>query len=96
MDVVCDVLMEYLRQPSFIQAHFTLQELKKDEKLLLILNEALKVLQYINLILNTSVDTYVCLHTFICSAQKFHICINNCIENSIENVSICLFKMFLS
>ena len=43
MDVACDVVMEYLRQPSFLQAHFTLQQLKQDGKLLTILNEALKV-----------------------------------------------------
>lgn len=37
-------MTEYLKQPSLLQARFTLQELKKDEKLLSILNEALKVL----------------------------------------------------
>ena len=85
--------MEYLRQPSFIQAHFTLQELKKDEKLLLILNEALKVLQYINLILYTNVDTYNYLYV---QPENFMFVLIYCIENSIENVCICLFKMFLS
>ena len=85
--------MEYLRQPSFIQAHFTLQELKKDEKLLLILNEALKVLQCINLILNTNVDTYDYLYYLYVQPESFmFVLINNCIEESIKNVCICLLK----
>jgi len=41
---VCDIVVEYLKQPSVPQTHFTLQTLRNDEKLLPILNEALKVL----------------------------------------------------
>ena len=57
--------MEYLRQPSFCQASFTLQQLKKDEKLLSLLNKALKVLQY-------TYNTYVCVQPAVCNDAQLH------------------------